>query len=83
MELIKSSHFKFSDKCNTSSSSWILNAEYFSCDKETGFLLLTTKTTTYIHQDVPIEIWKEFKRAESFGTYYNQHIKGRFQLELQ
>lgn len=82
LKTIKSSEFKISDNCNTSKSSWIYNAEYFSCDKETGFLLITTKSKTYIYKEVPIEKWNEFKKAESFGKYYNQNIKNRFLLVL-
>jgi len=82
LEIIKSSEFKISDKCDTSKSSWIYNAEYFSCDEENGFLLLTTKTKTYIHKNVPIKIWNEFKKAESFGSFYSGNIKNRYQLIL-
>lgn len=82
LDVIKSSEFKISDNCDTSKSSWIYNAEYFSCDEESGFLLLTTKTKTYIHQNVPIKIWNEFKKAESFGSFYSIRIKGKYQLNL-
>jgi len=82
LKIIKSSDFKFSDDCNTSKSSWINDAEFFSCDKKTGYLLITTKSKTYIHKDVPIEKWYEFKKATSFGQYYNRNIKSRFRLVL-
>ena len=82
LKIIKSSDFNISDNCDTSKSSWIFNAEYFSCDKESGFLLIATKSRTYIHKEVPIETWNEFKRAESFGKYYNRNIKSHFQLVL-
>lgn len=82
IKIIKSSEFKISDNCDTSKSSWIYDADYFSCDGDTGFLVLETKSKTYIHKEVPIGKWNEFKKAESFGKYYNQNIKNRFRLVL-
>lgn len=82
LKVIKSADFSFSDNCNTNKSSWIENAKYYSCDNKTGYLLLETKSKTYIHKKVPIERWNDFKKAESFGNYYNRNIKNRFQLVL-
>jgi len=82
IQTLKSTKFNFSEKLNTSKSSWIYDAEYYSCDGENGFLLITTKTKTYIHRNVPIKIWNEFKKAESFGSFYSGNIKSRYQLIL-
>ncbi|WP_367997935.1 KTSC domain-containing protein [Zobellia uliginosa] len=82
LKVIKSADFSYSDDCNTSKSSWINDAKYYSCDNKTGYLLLETKSKTYIHKKIPIEKWNDFKKAESFGKYYNRNIKGRFQLVL-
>lgn len=79
-KLINTTDFTFSDKCNTSKSSWILNAEYYSCDERTGYFLIKTKNKTYIHKDIPKKLWNEFKNAESFGKFYNSKIKGKYQL---
>lgn len=80
LKIIKMSEFNISDSCDTSKSSWIYDAEYYSCDGESGFLLLTTKTKIYIHKNVPIKVWNEFKKAESFGSFYSGNIKNRYQL---
>jgi len=77
---IESTNFTISDKCNTSKSSWILGAEYYSCDKQTGYFFLRTNKKTYIHKDLPKELWNEFKNADSFGKFYNGKIKGKYQL---
>jgi len=82
MQVIKSSDFEFSDHCDTSKSSWIYSAEYYSCDGKTGYFIIETKSKNYIHSEVPIEMWYEFKNADSFGKYYNRRIKGRFRLTL-
>ncbi|NLP59429.1 KTSC domain-containing protein [Lutibacter sp. B1] len=80
LKIIKSSEFKITDNCDTSKSSWIYNADFYSCNGIKGFLIIETKSKAYIHKEVPIEKWNEFKKAKSFGKYYNQNIKNRFQL---
>ncbi|MFI5193160.1 MAG: KTSC domain-containing protein [Chitinophagales bacterium] len=35
-----------------------------------------------IHARVPIGIWKEFKSADSFGSYYDHHIRKRFRFNF-
>lgn len=82
LTLIKSSKFKISESVNTSKSSWIRGASYYSCDKITGFLIVVTDEKEYIHKNVPLEIWNQFKNANSFGSYYSQNIKGRYRLTI-
>ncbi len=77
---IKSIDFKFNDEADTSQSSWIRSAKYYSCDGKMGYMVYTTDKKEYIHLDVPIEIWEEFKNAESFGRYYNNNIKHKYKL---
>lgn len=77
---IQKSRFSLQDNCNTSKSSWIKKASFYSCDNIAGFLLITTKTKTYIHYEVPLKIWLEFKDSDSFGKFYNRNIKGKYQL---
>lgn len=79
---ILNSDFRFHDYVNTDKSSWIHGAEYYSCDEEFGFLIIKTNTINYIHNDVPIHIWNNFKNAYSFGSFYNTYIKKRYRLRL-
>ncbi len=50
--------------------------------KEKGFLILTTDSKDYIHQDIPIALWRGFKEASSLGSYYSQHIKDSYPLRM-
>jgi hypothetical protein len=79
---IQNSSFQFHGT-SSKSSSWITNANYYSCDLKTGFLIIETSNKDYVHHDVPIVIWKEFNNSSSLGKYYNQNIKGRYQLHLK
>lgn len=82
LKMIAAAHYKFIDKCNTASSSWIQSAVYGSCDGKYGFFLLKTKSKWYIFSNVPISVWEGFKAAPSKGTYYNYHIRGNYQFNI-
>jgi hypothetical protein len=34
--------------------------------------------TIYDHPNVPYDVYEAFINADSPGTYYNQHIRGRY-----
>lgn len=70
------------DSVDTSKSSWIRAAEYYTDGSGYGFLILNMKGKEYIWEGVPINIWTGFKNADSFGKYYHQFIKGNYYLEL-
>lgn len=76
-------HFVFKDKVNTAKSSWIAHASYYSCDKQTRFFILETDSRTYFFQDVPMNVWQSFKKAPSFGTFYNRFIRNKYQMQLK
>ena len=80
--LVKSSVFRLHENVDTSNSSWIRAANYYSCDSKTGFLIIKADQTEYIHQNVPINVWYAFKNASSFGSYYSSNIKGRYAIKL-
>ena len=80
--LVRNTSFKIEEKVNTDSS-WIDSIEYYSCDELTGYLIVNTKKgKSYIHKNVPFQVWNEFKNADSFGRFYNQNIKGNYYLEI-
>jgi hypothetical protein len=82
IELVQNSSFAIEEKVNTDSS-WIDSIEYYSCDEVSGYLIVNTKKgKSYIHKNVPVQVWNEFKNAESYGKYYNQNIKGNYYLVL-
>ena len=82
IEIVKNSSFAIDEKVDTDSS-WIDSIEYHSCDEKYGYLIINTKKgKSYIHKDVPIQVWNEFKNANSFGKFYNQNIKGNYYLEI-
>ncbi|MFY7742870.1 MAG: KTSC domain-containing protein [Flavobacterium sp.] len=82
VSVVEKSTFEFQEE-TTKSSSWIEDANYYSCDKKNGFLIIETSRQKYIHKDVPIKIWEEFNNSTSLGKYYNRNIKNKFQLYIE
>ena len=46
-EAVKSHSFKIEEDLNTSKSSWIRHAEFYSCDGSIGYLIITTDKKEY------------------------------------
>ena len=67
-EAVLNSSFKLKEDAGVLKSSWINSAKSFSCDSQSGFLIITTGHKTYIHQNLPIEVWEQFKSAYSKGS---------------
>lgn len=78
---IKSTSFTYYDEFEPSND-WMGTVTFFSCDKKDGFLIIEIRHEEYIYQEVPIKIWKNFKAAESPGSFYSRNIKGNYQFQL-
>ena len=63
------------NKYDTSRSSFIEKA-YYNSRKD--YLILNLNGTNYQYCGVPKDIWKNFKKAGSLGSYYNYKIKGEY-----
>ena len=74
--------FKIHESVDTIKSSWVRTVSFYSCDGQVGFLIMKTGGKSYIHQNVPIEIWNELKNADSFGSYYNEKIKHNYRISI-
>ncbi|MBC7523659.1 MAG: KTSC domain-containing protein [Flavobacterium sp.] len=83
LKLVGNAKFSFVDYLNTSKSTVIQGAKYYSCDNKSGFMIIGVNNQRYIHQGVPINVWNNFKTAGSFGSFYNIYIKNNYQLSLK
>ena len=72
---VKRSSFRFQDYRNMNNSGFIDYGKYYSCDNYKGFLILSLNHREYIYRSVPIQIWQNFKNANSFGNFYNYYIR--------
>lgn len=79
--MVLSANFEFTDGCDVSESSFITSADYYSCDGSLGYFVVGMNGNKYIHKNMPYEVWKGFKNAESKGKFYNMEIRGRYLLK--
>ncbi len=71
IENIKSANFKIEDDENTSKSSWIKSASFYSCDGNNGYFILITKDKDYLYSECLIQFGKNLKmqaHLENFTT---------------
>ena len=82
-EVENNKEFKLAESKKTPQSSWVTGAAFYSCNNNTGYLILIpTKGYKYIHEGVPLKVWQGFKNATDFGQYYDYNIRGRFRFKL-
>ena len=83
-DLVTSTRFNFHESKSNFSSSWVDKIEFYSCDNNKGFFLYYTKKgKEYLHQDVPIKLWKDLKATNSKGRFIRSNLKGRYRLKLK
>lgn len=73
---IASSKFEY---LNTDRSSFIDGAWY---DKKNEYMIIKLNEVYYHYCGLPKFVWRRFKKAETFGHFYNQEIKGHFDCRV-
>lgn len=81
-EMVLTSNYKIEESADVSDSAWITSVLYLSCDGVNGFFVIKTNRKTYIHQNMPYQVWQNFRKAESKGSFYSTKIRGYYQLKL-
>ncbi len=64
---------------DTSKSSWIRGAWY---DKGNQYMIINLNGTRYHFCELPSSTWNRYKKAESFGSDYNEYIKGNYDCRI-
>jgi len=60
---------------DTTKSSFIESAMY---DDIKDYMVINISGTNYQYCNVENDVWNSFKKADSFGTYYNKNIKNKY-----
>jgi hypothetical protein len=83
IEIIENERFAHKDMIPGEVDSWLVSAHYYSCNSESGFLIVKGSKKAFIHQNVPLMVWQSLKSANSKGGYYNFYIKNKFKLKKE
>ena len=82
ISFVKDAVFKREDEIKTDKGSWIKGAHYYSCDESVGYVIIQSDKGEYLLRGVPDSIWENFKYADSYVSYYNYNIKGKYTFVL-
>jgi len=82
---VKNSTFILKDKLPDDKSPKIVSAHYYSCDGEVGYMVyvIGKRARSYIHTQLPKNIWLEFKNAASSEAYYESNIRDKYKIDLK
>jgi hypothetical protein len=64
---------------DTTRSSFVTGAWY---DSSNRYMVIGLRGTNYHYCQMPEKVWISFRAADSFGTYYNRFIMGRYDCRL-
>lgn len=81
LNTVEKGSFAIDETTDTSESDWITSAHYVSNDGKKGILVLGMKEKEYIFADIPLQVWEDFKNAESKGKFYHTRIKGKYNFD--
>lgn len=71
------------DSLSLTNTRFLKKAAFYSCDKKFGFLLVTTTEKKILYRNLPLQYWKNMRKAKSFENYFTQNIQYRFPVYLE
>jgi len=66
---------EFEANITTKSVRGVLNAKYYYCANDQGFLLVKLDDKEMLYKNVPLQTWFEFKFASESTSFYKDRIK--------
>jgi len=60
---------------NTAGSSFVRGAWY---DQDNQYMIINLSGTYYHYCCMPKKVWNDFKKADSYGAFYNKNIKEKY-----
>jgi len=79
-QLLYASKFRFSQNFKIPGSSGVQQGNYFSCDNETGFLVLVVDEKTSLYLEVPTQVWSDFIQSADPFSFYKEEIREKYQF---
>ena len=80
---IKATQFAIHRKRKIEASTYLHKLEFYSCDKERGYLIIEYKNNlAFVHQNVSFSIWQDLEFQPDPLSYYLLNIKNNYKYEL-
>ena len=81
VKYIENTTFLSSESLTPNENSWVTSVRFYTCNEESGYLIIKSINKTFVHQEVPMDIWNALKKTRTTGGYYNFYIKNNYKLE--
>ena len=80
ISIIKQSSFRYQQQFKISRTYGVINASFFSCDGQLGYLIITVDKKDYIYFDVPKSKWTGLISSADINGFYDEEIKGNYEV---
>lgn len=61
----------------------IRHAAFYTCDKKLGFMILRLNDRKQLFRNVPLQFWKNMRKAKSFEAYFRLNVEHKFPVYLE
>jgi len=83
IESIENSKFRFQQQFKISKTYGIMNARFYSCDGENGFLIMKVDKKDLLYLEVPKAIWDTLITSADINAYYTAEIRDTFAVIME
>jgi hypothetical protein len=75
IEQLEKTKFEMKQEMRTFNLFGLKEAKFYSCDGETGYMVVEKNSKTEVFRNVPLKVWKEFRLAKSSDAYFVDNIE--------
>ena len=77
---IENSKFRFQQQFKISRTFGVMNARYYSCDGESGYLIMLVDKINYLYLKIPKSVWDKLITSSDINTFYTIEIKEKYDV---
>lgn len=78
IEFLEATDLDYTETFTNDEVSEIVEASYYYCSNDHGYLYLKLQDKEKVYKDVPLNVWFEFKFNEEIESYYTSQIKYQY-----
>ena len=82
LKVLEQMKFKSTESILNEGDNWVQSAQFYTCNSQSGFLIVKTANSSKVHQGVPASLWEELKDAKCKSGFYSMNIKNKFKIDL-
>jgi hypothetical protein len=80
ISMIENSKFRFQQQFKISRSYGVMNARFYSCDGEFGFLVMKVDKKDRIYLEVPKSVWNNLITSSDINAFFTSEIKEDYEV---